>query len=184
MREREFSWRLTDYFTLWTEQPLSSWRIFQRAAPPAHGSGGRLACLEGGILPPDVQTIEGGILPPGAGCRTSARLQSRQIFPLGATPCLYGRRNADRHGGASGLTGLAPQQKMGKIESRCLTPDQRAKEIFMPTYEYICKKCNKKFSSTMSIREHDKKKIRCPKCSSTEVAQSVQAFFATTSKKS
>jgi putative FmdB family regulatory protein len=54
----------------------------------------------------------------------------------------------------------------------------------MPTYEYTCKKCGKRFSLLMRISEHDKKKVRCPKCDSSQVAQSVLSFFATTSKKS
>lgn len=54
----------------------------------------------------------------------------------------------------------------------------------MPTYEYTCKKCGKKFSEVLRISEHEKKKVRCPKCQSVAVAQVPQAFFATTSKKS
>ncbi len=54
----------------------------------------------------------------------------------------------------------------------------------MPTYEYLCKKCNEKFSVFMTISEHDKKKVRCPKCKSTQVEQQVFSFFAVTSKKS
>jgi len=54
----------------------------------------------------------------------------------------------------------------------------------MPTYDYMCKKCKKKFSLVMRISEHDRKRVKCPKCSSTQVAQSVQSFFTTTSKKS
>jgi putative FmdB family regulatory protein len=55
---------------------------------------------------------------------------------------------------------------------------------FMPTYEYTCEKCRKRFSLVMSISEHDRRKVKCPKCSSQRVAQTVQGFFATTSKKS
>ncbi len=54
----------------------------------------------------------------------------------------------------------------------------------MPTYEYTCKKCHKQFAVTMRMEEHGKKKPKCPKCSSSEVAQNIQPFFATTSKKS
>lgn len=54
----------------------------------------------------------------------------------------------------------------------------------MPTYDYACKKCNKKFTLVMTISQHEKRKVKCPKCSSTSVGQRVQAFFATTSKKS
>lgn len=54
----------------------------------------------------------------------------------------------------------------------------------MPTYEYVCNKCNKRFSLTLSMSDREKKKVRCPKCSSAAVTQSIQPFFATTSKKS
>jgi putative FmdB family regulatory protein len=54
----------------------------------------------------------------------------------------------------------------------------------MPTYDYTCQKCKKKFTLNMTIGEHDKKRVKCPRCSSQAVKQSVQAFFATTSKKS
>jgi putative FmdB family regulatory protein len=54
----------------------------------------------------------------------------------------------------------------------------------MPHYEYLCQACNKKFSLVMSVAEHDKGKIKCPKCTSAKVEQQWVAFFATTSKKS
>jgi putative FmdB family regulatory protein len=54
----------------------------------------------------------------------------------------------------------------------------------MPTYDYICKKCGKKFALMMTMSEHDRKKVRCPKCASTQVEQRVEPFYATTSKKS
>jgi putative FmdB family regulatory protein len=54
----------------------------------------------------------------------------------------------------------------------------------MPTYEYICEKCKKRFSLIMTIAEHEKKKIRCPKCKSVRVKQEIASFQAITSKKS
>ncbi|MBI4658366.1 MAG: zinc ribbon domain-containing protein [Verrucomicrobia bacterium] len=54
----------------------------------------------------------------------------------------------------------------------------------MPSYDYYCRKCGKKFTLTMTMSDHEKKKVKCPKCSSSQVAQQVGAFFATTSKKS
>ncbi len=54
----------------------------------------------------------------------------------------------------------------------------------MPRYDYICRKCGKKFSQVMTIAEHDTKKTRCPKCSSVRVEQLLLSFFAVTSKKS
>ena len=54
----------------------------------------------------------------------------------------------------------------------------------MPHYEYLCQACNKKFSLVLTVAEHDKGKITCPKCESSKVEQQWAAFYATTSKKS
>lgn len=54
----------------------------------------------------------------------------------------------------------------------------------MPTYEFKCRKCNKKFSLVMSLSDYEKKKPKCPKCASKQVEQLIQSFFAVTSKKS
>lgn len=54
----------------------------------------------------------------------------------------------------------------------------------MPTYEYECQECKKKFSVTMSISEHDKAKVACPKCKGTKVVQNVSSFITKTSRKS
>jgi len=52
----------------------------------------------------------------------------------------------------------------------------------MPTYDYKCEACNKSFTLTMSMKEHEKK-VKCPKCSSVRVKQKVSSFFAITSHK-
>jgi putative FmdB family regulatory protein len=54
----------------------------------------------------------------------------------------------------------------------------------MPHYEYLCGACNKKFSLTLTLTEHDKGTVKCPKCGSIKVEQQWAAFHATTSKKS
>jgi putative FmdB family regulatory protein len=54
----------------------------------------------------------------------------------------------------------------------------------MPTYDYRCDKCKKKFTLTMGIKEHDTAKVKCPKCKSTKVVQQIGSFFTQTSKKS
>ena len=54
----------------------------------------------------------------------------------------------------------------------------------MPTYEYRCEKCNKRFSITMSIAEHDKKRITCSSCKSTKVKQQISSFLPMTDSKS
>ncbi|MFZ0449661.1 MAG: zinc ribbon domain-containing protein [Desulfatiglandaceae bacterium] len=53
----------------------------------------------------------------------------------------------------------------------------------MPTYEYICKKCNKVFFLIMRITEYENKKIRCPHCKSTRVKQQITPFQVVTSRK-
>jgi putative FmdB family regulatory protein len=54
----------------------------------------------------------------------------------------------------------------------------------MPIYEYRCQKCNKKFTVTCRISEHEGRKIRCPKCNATKLAQVFSPFFAKTDSKS
>jgi len=54
----------------------------------------------------------------------------------------------------------------------------------MPTYDYRCEKCKKSFSLTLTISQHDTKRILCPKCGSRSVKQKVTGFFAITRKKS
>lgn len=54
----------------------------------------------------------------------------------------------------------------------------------MPKYDYRCLNCDKEFTVTMSIEEHDKKKVTCPACGSEKVEQKRSPFYAITSKKS
>jgi putative FmdB family regulatory protein len=54
----------------------------------------------------------------------------------------------------------------------------------MPTYEYECQKCGNTYSLTMTIREHDKLKPRCPKCKSTKTRQIMSTFHTVTTRKS
>ena len=54
----------------------------------------------------------------------------------------------------------------------------------MPTYDFKCGKCKKKFTLSMSISEYEKTKFKCPKCKSAEVKQLIVPFQVTTSKKS
>ena len=61
---------------------------------------------------------------------------------------------------------------------------QMLREVTMPYYEYLCQDCNKKFSLALTVAEHDKGKIKCPKCGSSKLEQQWAAFYATTSKKS
>ncbi len=54
----------------------------------------------------------------------------------------------------------------------------------MPTYEYRCPACNKKFNIILSISDHDTKKAKCPKCGGRKLDQSLSAFQVKTPKKS
>ena len=54
----------------------------------------------------------------------------------------------------------------------------------MPEYEYICKECHREFSEVLTFKEHDKKKIRCPKCQSENVEKVIEPVTVLTSKKS
>jgi len=53
----------------------------------------------------------------------------------------------------------------------------------MPTYEYRCGKCNRKFQLVLSIAAHDKRRVKCPKCSSARVTQMLSAFYVQTARK-
>jgi putative FmdB family regulatory protein len=54
----------------------------------------------------------------------------------------------------------------------------------MPTYEFLCTKCQKEFSVTMTIREREEKKPTCPTCGGSDLEPLMGGFFAKTSKKS
>jgi putative FmdB family regulatory protein len=54
----------------------------------------------------------------------------------------------------------------------------------MPTYQYCCEKCGKKFELTQTISEHEANKSKCPKCGSKKVAFVPGRIFVVTSKKS
>ena len=54
----------------------------------------------------------------------------------------------------------------------------------MPTYDYECPDCGKKFEVTTSIPEHEKQKPKCPKCGSKKAKSVPEPFFAVTGKKS
>ncbi len=53
----------------------------------------------------------------------------------------------------------------------------------MPLYEYVCRKCQKKFAEVLSVEEHETKKIECPSCKSREVDKVIEPFFARTTSK-
>jgi putative FmdB family regulatory protein len=54
----------------------------------------------------------------------------------------------------------------------------------MPTYQYRCDTCGKKFERFETISEHRTSKAKCPKCGSKKVTQRPGNVFVVTSKKS
>jgi putative FmdB family regulatory protein len=54
----------------------------------------------------------------------------------------------------------------------------------MPTYEYLCLKCNKVFTEIMSVAEIGTRKPVCPACKSQEVKKQITSFLTKTTKKS
>jgi len=54
----------------------------------------------------------------------------------------------------------------------------------MPTYEYRCEKCGKRFAVVQRISEHGGRGPACPKCRSRSTRQLLSAFYAKTGKKS
>jgi len=56
--------------------------------------------------------------------------------------------------------------------------------IAMPTYEFLCNKCQKEFSVTMTIRERGEKKPTCPTCGGSDLEPLMAGFFSKTSRKS
>jgi putative FmdB family regulatory protein len=54
----------------------------------------------------------------------------------------------------------------------------------MPLYEYLCEKCQHRFSIKMSMTEHGQKKVVCPACKGKKVIPHYGTFYVKTSKKS
>ncbi len=54
----------------------------------------------------------------------------------------------------------------------------------MPTYEFLCTKCQKEFTVTMTIRERSEKVPTCPGCGSSDLEPLMTSVFAKTSRKS
>jgi putative FmdB family regulatory protein len=54
----------------------------------------------------------------------------------------------------------------------------------MPTYDFRCGGCRKKYTLTMTITDRDRKRIKCPKCGSSKAEQIFMPFIAKTSRKS
>lgn len=53
----------------------------------------------------------------------------------------------------------------------------------MPLYEYRCRNCRQKFEEVLTLKEHETKKIRCPRCQSPNLEKIIEPFFAKTASK-
>jgi len=56
--------------------------------------------------------------------------------------------------------------------------------VAMPVYEYYCGQCEREVTLTLSIREHDKGQIKCPKCDGKALRPLLSTFMSQTAKKS
>jgi len=54
----------------------------------------------------------------------------------------------------------------------------------MPNYEFQCQNCKKKYAVSLSVKEREEKKHKCPKCGSRKSQPVFGGFYAKTSKKS
>jgi putative FmdB family regulatory protein len=54
----------------------------------------------------------------------------------------------------------------------------------MPVYEFLCRKCDKEFTLVLTIDEHERHDVKCPRCRSKQVEQAVSSVSVVTSRKS
>ncbi len=54
----------------------------------------------------------------------------------------------------------------------------------MPVYEYLCPECHTAFEVILTLKEHERQEVICPKCGCKKVEQEAAEFFAVTSHKS
>jgi putative FmdB family regulatory protein len=54
----------------------------------------------------------------------------------------------------------------------------------MPVYDCTCLDCKKRFSESKPISAYDPKKVKCPKCGSSNVERRWATVSVTTAKKS
>jgi putative FmdB family regulatory protein len=57
------------------------------------------------------------------------------------------------------------------------------REVPMPTYDFRCGECKKKYTLTMSISVRDRRRVKCPKCGSGKAEPVFSSFFAKTTRK-
>ncbi|MGH7363074.1 MAG: FmdB family zinc ribbon protein [Candidatus Methylomirabilales bacterium] len=54
----------------------------------------------------------------------------------------------------------------------------------MPIYDFRCTRCSKKFTLTMTIKQRETGRIKCPKCRANKPEPIFGTFYARTSRKS
>jgi putative FmdB family regulatory protein len=54
----------------------------------------------------------------------------------------------------------------------------------MPVYEYHCDKCDRDVSLVLTISQHEKRSVKCPKCGSRALRPLLSTFLTQTAKKS
>ena len=95
------------------------------------------------------------------------------------------RRDGERFGANDGEP-LASSGKRGAASEEivfCNSTPQPLTCPSMPLYEHICRKCHNKFDEVLTIKEHETKKVQCPKCQSTDLEKVIEPFFAKTASK-
>lgn len=53
----------------------------------------------------------------------------------------------------------------------------------MPLYEYVCRKCQHRFGEVLTVKEHETRKVQCPKCKNKDLQHVLLPFFTKTSSK-
>lgn len=53
----------------------------------------------------------------------------------------------------------------------------------MPLYEYVCRKCQHRFGEVLTVKEHETRKVQCPKCRNKNLQHVLLPFFTKTSSK-
>ncbi len=91
-------------------------------------------------------------------------------------------------GGQNGGVTLAPGY--GDVNNALTTPERASRVCVsqgghaMPVYEYHCDKCDREVTLTLTISEHEKGQIKCPKCRGTALRPLLSTFMSQTAKKS
>jgi putative FmdB family regulatory protein len=62
-------------------------------------------------------------------------------------------------------------------------PSTTNRTTICPFTNYVCRKCHNKFGEVLTIKEHETKKVHCPKCQGTELEKVIEPFFAKTARK-